>query len=127
MQAVLHAARSGLIVLGFVWPWSAQAGEAIDWLQRAASAAQRLNYIGTILYQHGSRIETSRIIHYVDATGEYEKLVNLEGPPREVIRNNEQITCYLPDSKLVRIEAVRRARCSRRCCRIRLRRLRRTM
>src|SRR5258706_15262309 len=104
MQAVLHAARSGLVVLGFVWPVYVHAGEATDWLQRAAAAAQRLNYVGTILYQHGNRIETSRIVHYVDATGEYEKLVNLEGPPREVIRNNEQVTCYLPDSKLIRIE-----------------------
>lgn len=92
-------------MLGFVWPWCAHGAEAIDWLHRAASAAQRLNYTGTILYQHGTRIETSRIVHYVDPTGEYEKLVNLDGPPREVIRNNEQVTCYLPDSKLVRIES----------------------
>ena len=111
MQAVFQVARSGLVALGFVWPLvplrplTARATEAIDWLHRAASAAQRLNYTGTILYQHGTRIETSRIIHYVDPTGEYEKLVNLDGPPREVIRNNEQITCYLPDSKLVRIES----------------------
>ena len=115
MQSVLHAARTSLFALGFVWPvvpglWSAPvfagpvAADAIDWLHRAASAAQRLNYTGTILYQHGTKIETSRIIHYVDLTGEYEKLVNLDGPPREVIRNNEQIICYLPDSKLVRIE-----------------------
>jgi hypothetical protein len=104
MQAVFQVARSGLVVLGFVWPWCAHATDATDWLHRAASAAQRLNYVGTILYQHGTRIETSRIVHYVDPTGEYEKLVNLDGPPREVIRNNEQVTCYLPDSKLVRIE-----------------------
>ena len=105
MQAVFQVARSGLVVLGFMWPLGAHATDAIDWLHRAASAAQRLNYTGTILYQHGTRIETSRIIHYVDPSGEYEKLVNLDGPPREVIRNNEQVTCYLPDSKLVRIES----------------------
>lgn len=112
MQAVIRAARSGVVALGFVWPvvpglWtsSAQATDAIDWLHRAASAAQHLNYTGTILYQHGTRIETSRIVHYVEPSGEYEKLVNLDGPPREVIRNNEQITCFIPDSKLVRIES----------------------
>ncbi|MEP6701438.1 MAG: MucB/RseB C-terminal domain-containing protein [Betaproteobacteria bacterium] len=101
---MLQAARSGLVVLGFVWPVYAHATESTDWLLRAASAAQRLNYVGTILYQHGNRMETSRITHYVDNTGEFEKLVNLEGPPREVIRNNEQVTCYLPDFKLIRIE-----------------------
>jgi len=105
MQTALRTARSGLAVLGFMWPVFAHAAGSDDWLHRAAAAAQRLNYVGTILYQHGNRIETSRIIHYVDGTGEYEKLLNLEGPPREVIRNNEQVTCYLPDSKLVRIES----------------------
>ena len=104
MHAVIHVARFGLFALAFVLPVHAQGNEAIDWLHRAAAAAQRLNYTGTILYQHGIRIETSRIVHYVDPTGEYEKIVNLDGPQREVIRNNEQITCYLPDSKLVRIE-----------------------
>src|SRR6187549_2530052 len=101
MQAVYQVARTGLFALGVVWPLlpgllpsTARASDAIDWLHRAASAAQRLNYSGTILYQHGTRIETSRIVHYVDPTGEYEKLVNLDGPPREVVRNNEQITCY---------------------------------
>lgn len=104
MQAVLPWARSGLIALGIVWPCLSHATDPIDWLHRAASAAQRLNYTGTILYQHGNRVETSRIVHYVDPSGEYEKLVNLDGPPREVIRSNEQVTCYLPDSKLIRIE-----------------------
>src|SRR5512144_766102 len=103
MQTALRRARS-LAVLGIMWPVFAHAAEGADWLHRAATAAQRLNYSGTIIYQHGNRIETSPLIHYADATGAYEKLVSLEGPPREVIRNDEQVTCYLPDSKLVRIE-----------------------
>jgi sigma-E factor negative regulatory protein RseB len=39
-----------------------------------------------------------------DSSGEYEKLETLEGPAREIIRNNENVTCYLPDSKTVIIE-----------------------
>jgi sigma-E factor negative regulatory protein RseB len=105
MRRALQRARSAAIVLGVVWPVVALAADPLDWLQRAANAARTLNYVGTILYQHGNHIETSRIVHYVDGTGEFEKLINLEGPPREVIRNNEQVTCYLPDSKLVRIES----------------------
>jgi len=105
MHIALQKARSAAIVLGVVWPVFALGADPLEWLQRAANAARGLNYVGTILYQHGNHIETSRIVHYVDATGEYEKLVNLDGPPREVIRNNEQVTCYLPDSKLVRIES----------------------
>ncbi len=36
--------------------------EAADWLQRAATAAQQLNYVGTVVYQHAGRVETSRLV-----------------------------------------------------------------
>ncbi len=36
------------------------------WLARAATAARALNYVGTIVYQHGGRVETSRIVHWND-------------------------------------------------------------
>ncbi len=35
---------------------------------------------------------------------EFEKLVNLEGPAREVIRRNGEVRCYYPDAKVIRIE-----------------------
>ena len=74
--------------------------------------------VGTLVYQHGGRIETSRLYHLRDAHGEYEKLVNLDGPAREVIRNNEQVRCYYPDAKVdPRRAAQHRATRSRRCCR----------
>ena len=78
--------------------------EALAWLKKISAAAQQLNYTGTFVYQRGNRIETSRITHVVDATGEYEKLETLDGPPREIIRSNDQLTCYYPDGKTVRME-----------------------
>ena len=79
--------------------------EATEWLARAAQAARSLNYSGTLVYQHGGRVETTRVLHLADATGEHEKLVNLDGPPREVVRHNERIRCYYPDAKIIRIES----------------------
>jgi sigma-E factor negative regulatory protein RseB len=77
----------------------------LDWLKKMASASRRLNYNGTFVYQHGGRNESSRIVHYVNsAGGEFEKMETLDGPVREVIRTNDQVTCYLPDSKTVIIE-----------------------
>ena len=75
-----------------------------DWLQKIAAAARKLNYAGTFVYQHGDQAETSRIWHFVDGSGEYEKLEILDGPAREVIRNNEEVLCYYPDSKTVKVE-----------------------
>jgi sigma-E factor negative regulatory protein RseB len=83
---------------------AALAQDAADWLQRAAGAARQLNYVGTIVYQHGGRIETSRLYHVADSYGESEKLSNLDGPAREIVRNGEQVRCYYPDAKVIRVE-----------------------
>src|SRR5476651_2298975 len=79
-------------------------GDAMTWLKKIAAASRQFNYAGTFVYQHGRQMETSRIAHLADASGEYEKLETLEGPPREIMRTNENVTCYLPDSKTVIIE-----------------------
>lgn len=62
-----------------------------------------MNYAGSFVYQHGRQVETSRIAHWADADGEHEKLSTLDGRPREIIRNNDNVFCYLPESKAVLI------------------------
>jgi sigma-E factor negative regulatory protein RseB len=96
------AATFALGVLSIEPPASAE--DAIAWLERAAAAAKQLNYVGTIVYQHGARVETSRLVHLNDAGGEFEKLTNLDGPAREVIRSQGEVRCYYPDAKIVRVE-----------------------
>ena len=96
--------RAGLALVAILLSRAAASEEAADWLQRAASAARQQTYAGTLLYQHGARAETSRLMHMVDEKGEHEKLINLDGPAREVIRNNEQVRCYYPDAKIIRVE-----------------------
>jgi len=76
--------------------------DALQILGRIATAAKTLNYNGTFVYQHGQRVETSRIVHFVDTDGEHEKLETLDGPRREIIRNNDEVLCYYPDAKIVR-------------------------
>src|SRR5258706_11389331 len=80
------------------------ATEAQDWLMRIHQAAERLNYEGTFVYQHGAQLETMRIFHRVDKGVVKERLVSLTGPAREVIRTDEEVRCYLPDQKAVVIE-----------------------
>lgn len=78
--------------------------DAAAWLARSANAARSLNYSGTIVYQHGGRVETSRLVHVKDVEGESEKLNNLDGPAREIIRSEGEVRCYYPDAQVVRIE-----------------------
>jgi len=82
----------------------ATSNEGIAWLQKIATAAHELNYSGTFIYQYGSHVETSRIVHAVDSSGEHEKLEILNGLPREIVRNNDEVQCFLPSSKTVRVE-----------------------
>ncbi|HEY7658164.1 MAG TPA: MucB/RseB C-terminal domain-containing protein [Burkholderiales bacterium] len=92
-------------LLGLVAPVLAAEQDGIAWLTKMANASRRLNYSGTFVYQHDDRIETSRIVHFVNpAGGEFEKLETLDGPAREVIRTNDQVTCYLPEAKTVLVE-----------------------
>ena len=86
------------------WAHAQPQTESIEWLKKIASAARELNYAGTFVYQHDNQVETSRIVHSSDASGDYAKLEALDGPPREIIRNNEEIRCYLPESKTIKIE-----------------------
>ena len=99
-----------LMLLGSVG-WASHVGaeagtptDAMAWLKKIAAASRQVNYAGTFVYQHGNQSETSRIAHLVHAGGESERLEILDGPPREIIRNNENVTCYLPESKTVVIE-----------------------
>jgi sigma-E factor negative regulatory protein RseB len=82
----------------------AQTPEALDWLRRIHDATHKLSYSGTFVYQNGNRSETSRITRYVDAGGDIEKVEVMDGVPREIVRTRGTVRCYLPDSRVVKVE-----------------------
>lgn len=105
IDAGMRQARAAVAALALlVAAPSALAEDAVAWLARAAAAARQLNYVGTVIYQHDGHVETSRLVHLNDLGEEFEKIVNLDGPPREVIRSQGEVRCYYPDAKVVRIE-----------------------
>jgi sigma-E factor negative regulatory protein RseB len=78
--------------------------DAMQWLQRVAVAARKLSYSGTFVYRNGVQSETSRIVHVASNGNQMEKLEVLDGSPREVIRHNDEVRCYLPESRLIIVE-----------------------
>jgi sigma-E factor negative regulatory protein RseB len=82
----------------------AQSPETLSWLRKIHEATQRLSYTGTFVYQNGGRSETSRITRYVDASGDIEKLEVMDGVPREIVRTKDTVRCYLPDSRVVKVD-----------------------
>lgn len=76
----------------------------LQWLQAIQSAAQRLNYVGTIVFQQGGAVRTSRIVHYFDGSVSHERMQMLDGKPREFIRRDREVQCLYPDLRRVLIE-----------------------
>jgi sigma-E factor negative regulatory protein RseB len=98
-KPLLLALVGGLACAGGAY--AAEPMDATAWLRKIAQASRQINYAGTFVYQHGRQVETSHIAHWADAGGDHEKLETLDGPPREIIRTNDNVTCYLPDTKTV--------------------------
>jgi sigma-E factor negative regulatory protein RseB len=105
--AVLLAAGAGLC--------HAQAGplagsvpvpeaEAQALLTRIQDAASKLDYAGIFTYQQGETIQSSRVVHVLDGSGERERIEVLDGQPREYLRHNDDIQCLVPEHKTVLIQ-----------------------
>ena len=62
------------------------------------------NYDGTFFHLSEGRVETMRIVHRVKAGRVTERLQSLDGSGREFVRNNDELTCYLPDQHTVLVE-----------------------
>ena len=78
--------------------------DALSWLQRIHAATQKLSYTGTFVYRSGDQAETSRIVHIAGRHGPQEKLETLDGRPREIVRSGDEVKCYLPDSKTIKVD-----------------------
>ncbi len=75
-----------------------------DWLQKMTNALATRNYDGMFFHLSDGRVETMRIVHRVRGGHITERLQSLDGPGREFIRNNDELTCYLPDKHTVLVQ-----------------------
>ncbi len=91
-------------LLSYSLPAASQQQDARYWLDRIVTAAHKLNYSGTFVYRNSTLSETSRITHLVLPGGEQERIEVLDGSPREVLRSNDEVQCFLPESHTLIIE-----------------------
>lgn len=95
-----------LVLVSVVLPATAKdlpdsSEEALAWLKKVAQAPRKHNYLGTFIYYADEHMETSSIVHVVDDDGEREKIEIMDGLQRIIVRNNDEMKCYLPESKMV--------------------------
>lgn len=86
----------------------AETDEVTEWLNRAAAAAHRLNYKGTVscsIFQgtQKARSDFLKIAHYAQEDKEYLRTETLNGSFRETIRINDIVRAYFPEIKTVRV------------------------
>jgi sigma-E factor negative regulatory protein RseB len=93
----------GAILTGTpAFAWAAE--DPGQWLEKMNQALANRNYDGTFFHLSGGRVETMRIVHRVRAGRVMERLQLLDGPGREFVRNNDELTCYLPDQHTILVE-----------------------
>lgn len=91
---------SGLLVISSAAA-DQQAVSALTLLNKMGEAIKSSNYFGTLVYTHDGHVESLKIIHKMDDKGEFQRIVHLTGAAREVIRKDDVVTCYMPDSQSV--------------------------
>jgi len=75
----------------------------LDVLMRMQTASQNINYHGTLVFLQNGQVQSMRVVHKADETGRFERLINLSGVAREVVRKDDLVICYMPDSKEVMV------------------------
>lgn len=80
----------------------------VQWIQAVRQAAQRVNYSGTVVYEAGGEMRSSRITHLFDGTYSVERIQTLDGKLREFIRrrseSGDEVQCLIPEARRIRIE-----------------------
>jgi sigma-E factor negative regulatory protein RseB len=74
---------------------------AVEWLVRMGDAARASNYQGVLVYRDDDVLETLSLLHSNRNGEERERLISLSGAPREIRRQNDQVTCLLPKQQQV--------------------------
>lgn len=92
-------------VLLSVFPRASRgADDPREWLEKMNRALATRNYDGTFFHLSDGHVETMRIVHRVRAGRVTERLLSVDGSGREFVRNNDELTCYLPDQHTVLVE-----------------------
>jgi sigma-E factor negative regulatory protein RseB len=83
----------------------ARAQEAAAWLDRMSNAVEQLNYQGNFVHVIGGEAETLYVVHRNDAGSIGERILSLDGPGREIVRQKDEVQCILPDRRVVLLES----------------------
>ncbi len=94
------------VLVGSPLPLFAEAGgggDAADWFARMREAVHGTDYEGRFVYQVGEQLDGMYVVHRVRGGHELERLVALDGEPKEVIRGQQGVACLEPRSRHISV------------------------
>jgi sigma-E factor negative regulatory protein RseB len=92
--------------LGVILTGVAAADEPREWLSDMNRAFTELSYDGMFSYYGGDDLASLRVVHMVVDGVHRERLIHLNGAPREIIRTGEAVACILlPGDELLELES----------------------
>lgn len=77
---------------------SAEGMSGVEWLQKMNQSMKERNYQGTVAFMKNGHLDTMRYIHAAKNGREQERLLSLNSPMREVIRDDGKISCTFTDT-----------------------------
>ncbi len=77
---------------------------AQDWLVKMSQSMKVLNYQGTVAFFKNGRLDTMKYFHSFQNGQEQERLLSLNSPMREVIRESGKVSCFFRESKKVVVD-----------------------
>ena len=93
-----------LLVTHFAWAEKPTDEAAKRMLMAMVEAVKSRTYQGTVVYLRGRKAQTMRVYHANVDGLEQERIIALNSPMREVVRSDDKVTCYFPDSRLVFVD-----------------------
>jgi sigma-E factor negative regulatory protein RseB len=78
--------------------------DALTWLARVKQAALSSNYQGTLVFNAGGVVSSSRVLHFCEGRERYERIDVLDGETRQVYRHNDTTQTLWPRSRVAVVE-----------------------
>lgn len=81
-----------------------EARETRAWLTRIQDAANRRNFVGTVVVSAGGTVASTRIAHYCEGRDQFERIDSLDGQVRNVFRHNDLVHTVWPQRRVAVVE-----------------------
>lgn len=81
-----------------------EARETRAWLTRIQDAANKRNFVGTVVFSAGGTVASTRIAHYGEGRDQFERIDSLDGQVRSVYRHNDLVHTVWPQRRVAVVE-----------------------